>query len=208
MPCSVQPVTDRWRGLLAVTGLYALAVALGLGSAWLALRGGAGLGESVGPWQVNTLTGSTQADLYTRARVAVGGLLALSRSETMYYVARTDSSGQPLRSRCRYRIQGMPPPARWWSVTAYAEDFFLFPARQARYSLNAHAAVPDAQGRFTLLSTPEEPAPGEHPHAWLHTPGDRGLMFTLRLYHPHDEVSRAPARLEAPVITRLGDCPP
>lgn len=68
-----------------------LAVAAGLGSAWAVLKSSAAFGESAGPWRVSTLAGSADADLYTRARVALGGLLALNRQETMYYVADTDN---------------------------------------------------------------------------------------------------------------------
>lgn len=200
--------TKGWRGGLIAAGLYALAVVVGLASAWAMLRSRSALGEAVGPWQANTLAGSTQADAYTRARVALGGLLALSRDETMYYLALTDSNGQRLRSSCRYRIQGLPPPARWWSITAYADDFFLFPARERRYSLNGSTAVLDEQGRFTLISSPDEPPVSEPGSAWVHTAGDRGLMFTLRLYHPQAELAQTPSRLNAPVITPLGACPP
>lgn len=193
----------------AVIGLYGLAVAVGLGSAWAVLRSGAGFGEAVGPWRISTLAGSAQADLYTRARVALGGLLALSRSETMYYVAQTDSAGQPLRSRCTYRIEGVPPPARWWSITAYAEDFHLFPAQARQYSLNGNTAVLDEQGRFRLISAPDpQPAlsAGAPERGWLHTPGNRGLMFTMRLYNPQPGVAQSPASLAAPTIHALEGC--
>lgn len=203
-PSSERPL--RWP---AVLGLYALAVAVGLGSAWAVLRSGSGFGVTVGPWRASTLAGSQEADLYTRARVALGGLLALSRTETMYYVAQTDSAGQPLRSRCSYRIEGLPPSARWWSITAYADDFHLFPAQDRRYSLNGGAAVLDGQGRFSLISAPEAPTvvPTDEPrHGWLHTPGDRGLMFTLRLYNPDPGLAQAPSSLVAPTIQVIGAC--
>jgi hypothetical protein len=196
----------RWP---ALAGWYVLAVVVGLGSAWAMLRSGAGFGEAVGPWRINTLAGSAQADLYTRARVALGGLLALSRGETMYYVAQSDSAGQPLRSRCTYRIEGVPPPARWWSITAYAEDFHLFPAQARQYSLNGSTAVLDEQGRFRLISAPDpQPArtAGASAHGWLHTPGDRGLMFTLRLYNPQAGVAQSPASLVAPTIHAVEGC--
>lgn len=197
----------RWYGVLA---LYGLAIALGAGSAWLVVRSQLDRGGvSVGAWRTSTLAGSTHADLYTRAVVAVGALLALNREETVYYVATTDSDGRPLRSRCRYRISGPAPDARWWSVTAYAEDFFLFPVDSKRYSVNGSTAALDAQGRYTLVSAPRQPAndvPGGAEQPWLPTPGDRGLMFTLRVYNPTPALAAAPALLEPPRIERLGAC--
>jgi hypothetical protein len=181
-----------------------LALALGLASAWGVLRSAANFGEAAGPWRVSLLAGSRDADLYTRARVAIGGLLALNRSETMYYLAHTDSAGAPLRSRCTYRVTGVPPAARWWSVTAYAEDFFLFPNEARRYSLNGSTAVLDGQGRFSFVSAPEPFVEGTVP--WLPTPGDRGLMFTLRVYNPAPGLAAAPASLDPPRIEAMGAC--
>lgn len=136
---------------------WAMAVAVGLGSAWAVLRSVSNYGVAAGPWRASTLAGSPEADLYTRARVALGGLLALNREETMYYVASTDSAGQPLRARCSYRVSGVPPKARWWSVTAYAQDLYLFDNPARRYSVNGQTAVLDAQGRFAFVSGPVAP---------------------------------------------------
>lgn len=196
----------RSRGGIGWRLLWLLAaVALGLGSAWGVLRSVSGYGASAGPWRASTLAGSPDADLYTRARVALGGLLALNREETMYYVAATDSAGAQLRSRCRYRVSGVPPQARWWSVTAYAEDLYLFPNPQRRYSVNGANAPLDAQGRFALLSGPSSP-PGAETLPWLPTPGDRGLVFTLRVYNPDPALAAAPGSLQAPRIEVMGEC--
>ena len=204
--CHPPAAADRQRGGIVGRLLWLLAaVALGLGSAWGVLRSVSGYGASAGPWRASTLAGSPDADLYTRARVALGGLLALNREETMYYVAATDSAGAPLRSRCRYRVSGVPPQARWWSVTAYAEDLFLFPNPQRRYSVNGANAPLDAQGRFALLSGPSSP-PGAETLPWLPTPGDRGLLFTLRVYNPTPALAAAPGSLQAPRIEALGEC--
>jgi len=184
--------------------LLAIGVLLGIASAWWQIRPAAGLGDAAGPWRVNLLAGSADADAVTRARVALGGLLALNRGETMYYVAGTDTSGQPLRSRCSYRVQGLPPPARWWSLTAYAEDRLLFADDARRYSINGSTARLDAQGRFSVHTGPQGQAePGA---AWLPTPGDRGLLLTLRVYNPAPALQAAPASLQPPTITRIGDC--
>ena len=188
-----------------------LGVFLGVGTAWWAIRNG-GAAQSlvkVGPWETSLLAGSPTADPYTRARVAVVGLLALGRQETLYYVARTDSSGQALRSRCQYRIDGLAPPTRWWSLTAYADDHFLFEAPQDRFSLNGATALLDTQGEFHVLTGPTKPTGGAATGdslAWLPTPGDRGLELTLRLYHPLPQLQREPRELIAPTIKRVGLC--
>jgi hypothetical protein len=182
------------------------AVALGLGSAWAVLRSVSHYGAAAGPWRASTLAGSPDADLYTRARVALGGLLALNREETMYFVATTDTAGRPLRARCSYRVTGVPPKARWWSVTTYADDLFLFPNEQRRYSVNGKTAALDAQGRFAFVSGPVAPT-GLAALPWIPTPGEGGLYFTLRVYNPEAALSAAPGTLTAPVIELLGGCP-
>jgi len=195
---------DRWLRWPRVLLPYTLAVVVGLGSAAWALKRVAGFGgEPAGPWRASTLAGARDADAYTRARVAIGGLLALARSETMYFVAATDSAGRPLRAHCTYRVSGRPPPARWWSVTAYGGDFFLFADAAGRYSLNGGRARLDADGRFALVSGPRDPGGAE---PWLPTPGDGALLFTLRLYNPDPALAGQPSRLDPPIIERVGAC--
>lgn len=157
------------------------------------------------PWNANLLAGSVSADSLTRARVAVGGLLALGRNETLYYTARQDSEGRPLLSRCEYRISGAVPDARWWSITAYAEDLFLFSGAGGHYSVNSSQALADGAGRFSVRSGPEAAGRNGAPVDLL-TPGTRPLLLTLRLYNPSDALQTDPGRLQAPVIERLGAC--
>ncbi len=199
------PHRSRLRKIAIALALYLTAVALGAGSAWWVLRKANWTGQlvKVGAWRGSTLTGSPDADMYTRARVALEGLLALGRDETMYYIATQDDAGRPLRSSCNYRVAGTPPAARWWSITAYADDFFLFDAPGQRYSLNGSTAKLDAQGQFVLSTGPQEQA-GVH---WLPTPGQRGVVLTLRLYNPSPGLQAAPASLKPPSINPIGACP-
>lgn len=185
-------------------GLYLGAVALGLGSAWWVLKKAPWLNTTlqVGSWRSNLLAGSPDADMYTRASVAVNALLALGRDETMYFVAVSDEAGRPLRSNCSYRIEGVPPKARWWSITAYADDMFLFDAPNKHYSLNGSTAKLNSQGQFSFATGP---SPMDNTH-WLPTSGARGLVLTLRLYNPEPALQASPASLSAPSIKLLGDC--
>lgn len=201
----VRIANARLARLGPVLGLYLLAVAIGLGSAWWFLRRAPWTGAvvQVGAWSSSTLAGSTDADLYTRARVAIEGLLALGREETMYYVAYKDGQGRALRARCHYQVSGKPPDARWWSITAYADDYFLFNVVPGRFSVNSSTARLDAQGRFTLHTGPLSPGDAV---AWLPTPADRGLILTLRLYNPGAVLQAAPGRLNPPTIEQVGAC--
>lgn len=195
---------NRWQRIGIGLALYGCAVTMGLGSAWWVVKKAPWIVQTVrvGAWETNLLAGSAQADLYTRAAIAANGLLALGRDETMYFIASQDDAGHPLRSRCSYRVEGVPPQARWWSVTAYAGDMFLFDAPNQQYSLNGTTARLDANGHFALTTGGQE-QPGTH---WLPTPGDRGMVLTLRLYNPEPELQASPTSLHPPTIKAVGVC--
>lgn len=178
--------------------LVLLAITAGLAAAWWSVKHKPAAAQSTiqaGIWQGSTLTGSRGADDLTRARVALTGLLALDRSESIYFVAHTDSQLRPLRSRCTYKVSGTAPAARWWSITAYAEDHFLFDAANKKFSFSSDSA-------FSFSTGPQAIAGME----WLPTPGDRGLELMLRLYQPHPTLQTAPESLRPPVIEQVGVC--
>ena len=208
-----QPVVPgRWRRLarciVQVLALTLSALAVGAGSAWWVLRQAPWAQQSlkVGAWGISLQAGSVHANAYTRARVALDGLLALGRDETLYYVAKTDDLGRPLQASCHYRISGPPPAARWWSITAYAQDFFLFDAPNRHFSFNSSQLATDGAPQFTL-QTGTHPSPLDPDSFWLPTPGQGGVILTLRLYNPSLQLQTDPAQLAPPTITRLGDCP-
>lgn len=188
------------------------AVVVGITAAWLLVKkGGDASTVHAGPWRASTLTGSVDSGALLRAQVAVAGLLALNRQETMYYVARQDSAGQPLRAQCRYSIKGATPASRWWSVTAYADDYFLFTVPSGRYSFNSeqHKILAGDQPQkllsFAMQTGPELTGPEWH----VPTPASaqsQGLVLTLRLYNPSPQLAQAPETLKAPSIERIGDC--
>lgn len=201
-----RPPRPKRRWAIAVV-LYLTAVLAGLGATWATLRAAVtGHSLQVGAWRTNTVSGGVDADLYTRAQVARVGLLALAREETMYFVAERDDRGDRLRADCPYRVRGTPPDARWWSVTAYGDDYFLFADAQRRYSLNGDTARLDGEGQFTLLTGPREPESEGERALWLPTPGGGGLVLTLRLYNPGPSLAAAPGSLVPPSITPTGDC--
>src|SRR5579862_3079593 len=101
--------------------------ALGVAATWLSVYRFPRSQISDGPWKTNLLAGSAQSGPYRRAAVAIHGLFALSRSESAYYTASTDSDDGPLDGRCRYDLTGPEPEARWWSITAYGPDDYLIP---------------------------------------------------------------------------------
>ena len=193
--------TSTIRRIALGAGVLAGGVALGWASTLAMQRGFGQQTITIGPWQTSLSTGGTDADMYTRAMVARTGLLALNRSETTYFTATHDAAGQPLQARCRYEVVGKPLSARWWSLTVYADDLFLLPDPNKRYSVNMKDATPGPDGTFRVLLGPERQS-----GLWLPTGAAGGFNLLLRLYNPSADVARDPAMARVPHITKMGDC--
>jgi hypothetical protein len=134
-----------------ILAMLVAGVALGLAATWAtAIRGSMGGSVDNGPWRTSLYIGSSESGPYLRARIAVHGLLALSREETLYYTATGDSDGHALAGNCSYRIEGRDPPARWWSITAYGADDFLIPNSAERYSVSMNSVARGPDGTFAL----------------------------------------------------------
>ena len=134
--------------------------------------------------------------LYLRARIAVHGLLALSREETLYYTAAGDSDGQALAGNCSYRIEGRDPPARWWSITAYGADDFLIPNDAERYSVSMNSVARAPDGTFTVTVSKAQTEGNWIPVTAGH------FDLTIRLYNPQASVVADPANVPLPTIRR------
>lgn len=188
------------RKFATLCAVLTMASILAVGSAWMmVLHGPNANAVAVGPWRMSTVAGSVDADIYTRARVAITGLFALNPSETLYFEASTDDAGQRLRADCTYRVEGAALPARWWSVTAYGDDFFLIANPINRFSFNmGNLGVVD--GRFSLVA-----AATEQRGNWLPT-GSGGFRLIVRLYNPHPSLAEDPRRIGLPSIRMAGNC--
>ncbi len=183
------------RSLLAGAG----GVVLGAAGAVFLVFGPADFGGvSVGPWRTNIHVGSPDAPDMVRAVVARRGLLALNRSETIYFSADADSEGRPLEAGCDYRVLFTDrPDARWWSLTLYAEDDFLPVGGPGAYSISADDIGPEETG--FVVSVSQRPAIGH----WLSPENAGDFNLTLRLYNPADAIVDDPSRAVMPVVERL-----
>lgn len=171
---------------------------LGLASLAGLIAGGGGFkGVPHAGWSYNPLAGSKGADPYTRLKVAVGGLLALDRSETIYFTTATDSTGAALRADCRYRIVGGPMPVRWWSITLYDKGY-LARNNDGAPSIDKTRAAPDAAGRWSAQLGGPRPAQG----LWISSATATDVSLLLRFYNPDPAVVKDPALAPMPVVTR------
>jgi hypothetical protein len=166
--------------LQATTGLLtALTIGTlsGLGLTWLTVSSGAGLDHiEVGPWKAWPQIGTQDADRYARASVARSGELPLAAGEGLAFTARTDSEGSRLDGRCRYRIEGISPPARWWTITLYDKSDQLYANPANRYGFSSAEVLRAADGTASMR-VGSQPQPGN----WLPSP-EAPFRLVLRLY--------------------------
>jgi len=183
---------------LKIVAMLAIGIALGLAATWAtAIRGTMSGGVSDGPWSTSLDTGSSDSGPYLRARIAVHGLLALSREETVYYSALRDSDGAELDGNCSYRLEGRDPPTRWWSVTAYGSDDFLIPNAANLYSVSKNSVARGSDGSFAVTLSKDK-AEGN----WIPVVSGH-FNLTVRLYNPGAEVIADPAHVPLPTISKV-----
>ena len=171
---------------------------LGLGTAFLSIVSGRGEIHA-GVWATSLTYGSAEADIHTRARVALFGLLALSREQTVYYTAARDGAGAALSGDCTYVVTGRDFDARWWSITAYGPDSYLIPNGEGIYSYSKTTVVREPDGRFVIRISADEQSGN-----WL--PVRRGQRFdmTARFYNPDASVVEDPEGVPLPTIVKEG----
>lgn len=179
-----------------------VAIFLGAGSAaWIIFRPPVMPAIRNGAWMTNLQVGSRSANMYVRAHIALTGLFALNKTETIYYRASTDDAGRPLRADEDYVIEGGDIPARWWAIMLYGQDNHLIPNASDRYSFSmANLALePDGTYRIHLSRAPRD-------GNWLPSgERDQRLSFSLKVYNPEPEVYRDPGAIALPTITRVSD---
>jgi hypothetical protein len=136
-----------------------------------------------GPWVTDLNLSSGRTGLYARARAARHAPYALRATEAIYFVAITDSEGNPLRRGCTYRIEGRDPDARWWSVAAYHENR-LIPNPRNRYSYCKTTVKRRADGSWAVHFSPRPQREN-----WLPSAAENGrLKLVFRCYGPSREV--------------------
>ena len=197
------------RGAAARTsrvGLVAYALALGgtlgLISADYATSGGYPFGgTSIGSWTAWPRAGSLDSDPYARAVDARRGDIPLAVGEGMLVTAASDDTGRTLDAACTYRIAGITPPARAWTLTATGRGAPGPEGEPVRTGFTSTEILREADGRFAILLGPEV-----QPGNWLPMPRPRGpVRLALRLYDTPVAASIASLdRDSLPAIERLG----
>ena len=182
---------------------YALGLAVGLaggaGLAWHATGAAFNHGSVTnGVWSTALNYGVASADSLTRAAVARRGLLALPKTEPVYWAASTDSTGQPLDGSCTYAMTGRALDSRWWSVTLYDRAGYLIANPARIWSFSGASITPAEQAGWTVRISPDKPASGH----WLPSAKGQPFELTLRMYNPGPAFVKDPKAAALPVLKK------
>jgi hypothetical protein len=137
----------------------------------------------IGAWTTNKLAGSSTANALTRARIAIHGILAMHRQETIYFFASKDDLGNPLDPERDWEIRGKGFDCRWWSFTLYDEEYQLIESISRRYSVHSDNVQLSPDGSYRIVISRANPGTN-----WLASGNARRLMVTIRLYNPSQAV--------------------
>ena len=156
------------------------------------LKGGLGAGDPVDGWTYSPVNaGQFGDDDATRARVALGGLAALPRTEAMYLTAGTDAAGNPLdgsKSAYYLRLPGKMPIGAFWSLSVYQIEkdgrLFFVDTPSKRYAITDRTPYLhlDRDGSVEIFMQPGKPF-GERGVNWLPVPAGPFVLI-FRAYLP------------------------
>ncbi|MPZ56932.1 MAG: DUF1214 domain-containing protein [Rhizobiales bacterium] len=182
---------------------FTVAAAIGLGATWLTLTRGAAFGAlQLGAWTAWPKTGSINIDPYARAEIARTGTLPVALGDGIAFIARADDRGRTFDGRCDVELNGITPPARFWTLTLYAPDGKLVANAINRYGFTSHELVRLQDGTFTISISPRA-----RPGNWLPSGGVSAYELVLRFYDtPLGVATRAGREAPMPVIVTRG-CP-
>ena len=177
----------------------AIALIVGLGSAWHMIERGSALTTlQSGPWSAWYAAGMPDADPYTKAHVARSGTLPIVSTTAMAFVARTDADGEPLESRCHYEVRVPDVPALWWSLAVYDAAGRLVENPVDRHAFNSKTLIA-ARREGVAISVAPSPRAGY----WLPSGEGRNLMLVFRVFRPYDTANLAGGEIPEEILPRI-----
>ena len=191
----------NWDVALAAAIFLVLALAgAGCGALLARRRLGSNAGGNpdeirIGAWTTNKLAGSITANALTRARIAIHGILAMHRQETIYFFASNDDLGNALDPDRDWEINGRGFDCRWWSFTLYDEEDQLIESLSRRYSVHSDNVVPEPDGGYRIVISRGNPGTN-----WLAAGNAKRLTATIRLYNPSQAILDDIGKVTLPTI--------
>lgn len=174
------------RRLIGGTAYILLGLGIGAASAYFLIeRSGAVPFADDSAWTSRAMSPGTGESYLIRAHYMLGGRLPPPPGQLVELNAETDDDGEPLRSRCRYRLASQGGLPVWWSISVAAPGSI---AGSRQSALDSSSALRSANGDV-LIEAAAQPQPGN----WLRLPPSTrfALLFTT-LPRPQAILSKAP----------------
>jgi hypothetical protein len=188
--------------ILDLAYILGLGAGLGLVSAHWAVSARPVIGRvEVGPWAAWPSGGSRDIDPYMRAFLSRGVHLPLGAGEGLELIAERSDEGEPLDARCRYRVSGVTPPTRGWTLGATDAAGAPFVMAPGRASFSDAELVRGENGAMSIAVAATAQAGN-----WLPLPPQGRFQLRLRLYDtPISSQTGETQAANLPRITRI-DC--
>jgi hypothetical protein len=154
----------------------------------------------VGAWSIEAHAGSSEADPYTRARLARSGEIPLANGEGLRLIARDDDVKRPLDPRCVYRIGPRAPAARYWTLTLVDSQGVPVANPAERYGFRSSEILRAGDGDFVITAAADVQTGN-----WLPIGATGHFALILTLYDsPLGATAAAMDPATVPRVTRIG----
>ena len=178
--------------------LVSLAASLiGIGSAWFALQGDLKFQKvEIGQWDIWPRAADPTADPYTKAYLARLGRTWMSTTEGLAFFSNKDSKGENYASNCEYRLTGIIPRGRLWTLS------YLETGKQTSGAGPAYITSDDViwsendQLEIYIAKTAQ-------PGNWLPLTSKSGFTLILRIYDTPLTSSALDSAIKTPLIERV-----
>jgi Uncharacterized conserved protein len=181
----------------------ALAIAFGggIGSTLSALNASAGLGAiRVGVWSAFPQAQLASADPYAKSHRARAGRLLYGSAEGLTFTARTDEAGNRLTGTCSYRVTGISPPARLWTLYAADPSGLPLPTPAGLPAgANSLTVLRDAEGVFDITVSSRA-----RPMNWVALPDTGAFTLVLTLFDTPAAGNSGLIGFEMPKVEAIG----
>ncbi len=107
------------------------------------------------------------------------GIYALPNKEITYFIASNDEKGNLLQSINNYKISGIAPTSKNWSITLYDENYFLVPNPIEKYHFNG-TSLNIKEGEPYTFTISNKITSGN----WLPSPKQGRFVLCYRIYLP------------------------
>lgn len=173
----------------------------GMSKPVLRLRGLLDIVTNHDSWVTSEGIGSSDADPMLKALISVIGIFANSKEEAVYLKAYQDSPISNMNGERHYQIKGnVHIPAKWWSITLYNKDEFLFDNPDKRYSFTSFNLATDDSGNFTMDVAPVKPNGAKN---WMPSPPSGDISLILRIYEPEETLYNNLSTTPLPIVSEV-----